>query len=146
MSKKVLFIKNTSINPAPEYKTSGSAGMDLRAAHSCIIQPMTQEIIDTGIHVAIPEGCEGTVRSRSGFSTENQTIITTGIGTIDNDYRGSIKVVLFNLSPEAVIIVEGDRIAQLIISPYEHCTIVPVLDLGEETERGEGGFGSTGVK
>jgi dUTP pyrophosphatase len=134
---------NKSSSPAPEYKTSGSAGMDLRANTSVIIQPMTQEKFGTGIYVHIPEGYEGQVRSRSGFSTDNQTIITTGVGTIDSDYRGEIQIVMFNLSKEPVVIVEGDRVAQLIITPIERVEVVQVSNL-EDTDRGSDGFGSTG--
>lgn len=142
---KPLFILNKSTNPCPEYKTFGASGLDLRASHGGVIKPMTQVIFGTGLHMQIPVGFEGQVRCRSGFSTDNLAILTNGVGTIDSDYRGEVKVALFNLSAEDVVVCEGDRIAQLIIAPYERVEIIPVSEL-EKTERGEKGFGSTGIK
>lgn len=141
--RKSMFVVNKTDNPLPAYETIGSAGMDLRSAENVVIGSMEQRKFGTGIHVQIPEGYEGTVRSRSGFSYNNQTIITTGLGTIDSDYRGEIQIVMFNLSKQDVVIKKGDRVAQLIISPVEQVDIIEVENL-EETSRGSNGFGSTG--
>lgn len=145
MSKIKVRIVNRSINPLPEYATEGSAGMDLRAnlAEAITLKPMERQLIPTGIFVELPEGFEGQVRPRSGLAIKYGLTCLNSPGTIDADYRGEIKVILVNLSQEIQTIQPGDRIAQLIISSYERVKWKEV-DLLEETERNDGGFGHTG--
>jgi dUTP pyrophosphatase len=135
---------NTDI-PLPTYQTNGSAGMDICA---CIDEPITIkpnsiELISTGIAIAVPKGLECQVRSRSGLAAKNSIFVLNSPGTIDSDYRGEIKVILANLGKTDYIINRGDRIAQLIIARYETIEWDIVIEL-DETNRGEGGFGSTG--
>ena len=141
-------MRNESPNPMPEYKTLGSAGMDLRAYLSegyIILQPGQRVSIPTGLHIELPQGYEAQVRSRSGLSIKNGVIVLNAPGTVDSDYRGEICVILMNTGDEEFIIHNGDRIAQLVIAPVVQVEIEPV-DTLDETERGEGGFGHTGVK
>ena len=142
-----LKMKNESLNPMPEYKTPGSAGMDLRAwtEEPIILHGGERELVRTGIFAEIPEGYEGQVRSRSGLAIKNGIIVLNAPGTIDSDYRGEICVELYNTSKFHFIINNGDRIAQLVICPVVQAEIEPV-DTLNETERGGGGFGHTGVK
>ena len=137
-------IVNKSNHRLPEYATVGSAGMDLKAN---ILEPIqlkarSSVIIPTGIYVALPDGCEMQIRGRSGLAFKYD--IVSHLGTLDADYRGEIKVKLFNLSDNDFVINPGDKIAQLVIRRYEKIEWdeVAVLD---ETDRGEGGFGSTGM-
>lgn len=129
----------------PEYKTSGSAGADLRAncASSILLKPMERAAIPTGIRIELPEGYEAQIRPRSGLALEKGITCLNTPGTIDSDYRGEIKVILVNLSNEAVSIHPGDRIAQMVITGYTKAVFSPVQEIGS-TERQEGGFGSTG--
>ena len=140
-------MRNESSNPMPEYKTSGSAGMDLRASLKdyIILRPGERVSVPTGLYAEIPQGYEGQVRSRSGLSIKNGIIVLNAPGTVDSDYRGEICVILMNAGDEEFIIHNGDRIAQLVIAPVVQVEIEPV-DTLDETERGEGGFGHTGVK
>lgn len=131
--------------PLPAYETAGAAGMDLRAA---IAEPVTlapgeRALISTGLRLEIPEGYEGQVRPRSGLAIRHGITLLNTPGTIDSDYRGLVQVVVINLGREAYTIHRGDRIAQLLITPVIRVTLETVEDLSE-TERGEGGFGSTG--
>ncbi len=129
-----------------EYKTSGSAGLDLASSIQIVIDAGEFQLIPTGVFVAIPEGYEGQIRPRSGVALKHGITVLNSPGTIDSDYRDEIKVILVNHSKGAVRIDEGDRIAQLIICKIEQCTIESVEskdDLGT-TER-IGGFGSTGI-
>ena len=138
----------------PAYKTDGAAGMDLCAiedtelipcqvAGSCLIHPAVPKLISTGIALAIPPGYEGQIRPRSGLAAKHGITVLNSPGTIDADYRGEVKVLLINLGQEKVEIKRGDRIAQLVIAKVEQATLLEVVEL-DETERGAGGFGSTG--
>ena len=128
----------------PEYKTSGASGADLKANENCVLQPLERKLVSTGVRVSIPQGFEGQVRARSGLSAKRGLTLINGIGTIDSDYTGEILVSMINLSNESQVINKGDRIAQLVITPAIQGCFVPVENL-EDTERGEGGFGHTGV-
>ena len=131
----------------PTYATDGASGMDLRAFidEPVILQPMERRLIPTGLFVQIPEGYEGQVRARSGLAIKHGIGLINSIGTIDSDYRGELKIPMINFGNESFTINNGDRVAQLVIAAYERVEpiIVSVLD---ETDRGEGGFGHTGVK
>ena len=139
-------IVNKSNNPLPNYQTLGSSGMDLLSNNESeiIIKPMERTLVPTGIFLEIPVGYEGQVRARSGLSIKNGITLVNCVGTIDSDYRGELRVPIINLGSEPFKIVKGDRIAQLIITKYERITWDQV-DTVEETDRGTGGFGSTGV-
>jgi dUTP pyrophosphatase len=131
----------------PAYETSGSAGMDVRAAvpedAPIVLQPGARDMVPTGLSVAIPEGYEIQVRPRSGLAAKHGLTCLNTPGTIDSDYRGEIKVILINLGSEAFTIQRGERIAQLVLAPVTQLGWQQVSELGE-TERGAGGFGSTG--
>lgn len=139
-------IVNTSTNPLPNYQTLGSSGMDLLSNNDepITLNPMERTLVPTGLFVEIPLGYEGQVRARSGLSIKNGITLVNCVGTIDSDYRGELRVPVINLGHEPFTIVKGDRIAQLIITKYERITWTQV-DQIEDTERGAGGFGSTGV-
>ena len=140
-------IINQSTNALPEYATSGSSGMDIRAflQHDVQLQPLQRELIPTGLFIELPEGYEAQVRPRSGLAIKQGITCLNSPGTVDADYRGEIKVILINLSNELVTIHNGDRIAQMVIQKVDQITWLPV-DIINETERGEGGFGHTGKK
>ncbi|HUM52812.1 MAG: dUTP diphosphatase [Chitinophagales bacterium] len=142
-----LKIVNSSDNPLPVYETTGSAGMDLRAQLSepVMLKPLQRALIPTGLFIELPDGYEAQVRPRSGLALKKGVTVLNSPGTIDSDYRGEIKVIMINLSNETTIINTGERIAQMIISKYEKVVLKEVDELNE-TERGEGGFGHTGVK
>lgn len=131
----------------PTYATDGASGMDLRAFidEPVILQPMERSLIPTGLFVQIPEGYEGQVRARSGLAIKHGIGLVNSIGTIDSDYRGELKIPVINFGNESFTINNGDRIAQLVIASYERVTPIVVSEL-DETDRGEGGFGHTGVK
>jgi len=131
----------------PTYATDGASGMDLRAFidEPIILQPMERRLIPTGLFVQIPEGYEGQVRARSGLAIKHGIGLVNSIGTIDSDYRGELKIPVINFGNESFTINNGDRIAQLVIASYERVTPIVVSEL-DETDRGEGGFGHTGVK
>ncbi len=139
-------IINKSENPLPAYSTAGSAGMDLRANISEPIQLRPQEriLIPTGISIELPDGFEGQVRPRSGLALKYGVTVLNSPGTIDTDYTGEIKIILINHSTESYNIKPGDRIAQLVVAPYQRVAW-EVVEVMEETERGGDGFGSTGV-
>ena len=143
----VIQIINKSNNELPEYATSQSAGMDLRAniEKPIILTPLERKLIPTGLHIALPVGYEAQIRPRSGLALKHGITVLNTPGTIDADYRGDIGVILINLSNESFEIKPGERIAQLVIAKYEQISWeqVEVLD---ETERGSGGYGHTGVK
>ena len=132
----------------PRYETSGSAGMDLRAAvaetEPAVLQPGEWRLIPTGLSIALPEGYEAQVRPRSGLAARRGISCVNTPGTVDSDYRGEIKVNLINHGAEPFTIQRGERIAQMVIAPVVQAVWEPVDDLGE-TDRGAGGFGSTGV-
>lgn len=138
---------NKGHHPLPQYATALSAGMDLRANidESITLQPLERQLIPTGLHIALPDGYEAQVRPRSGLALKKGITVLNSPGTIDADYRGEIGVLLINLSQDAFIVNDGDRIAQMVITRHEHGEFVPVETLNE-TERGEGGYGHTGVK
>jgi len=130
----------------PEYETEGSSGMDLKAflADSIRLEPGKRALIPTGISIELPQGYEAQIRARSGISIKHGIGLVNGIGTIDSDYRGEIKVPLINLGDESFIINNGDRIAQMIIASYESVKW-NMVDRLTESPRGEGGFGHTGI-
>lgn len=136
---------NESKNELPMYATEGSAGMDLRAnlENTITIQPFDRVLISTGLKIALPIGYEAQIRPRSGLALKKGITVLNTPGTIDADYRGDIGIILINLGKEAVKIEPGERIAQMIINKYETITWKEVDSL-EKTERGDGGFGSTG--
>ena len=129
---------------APEYATAHAAGMDLRAGIDFELNPMERKLVPTGVRMAIPSGFEGQVRPRSGIAARHGIAVLNSPGTIDADYRGEIQVILVNLGQDAVRFDRGERIAQLVIAPVARARLVVVKSL-EETVRGEGGFGSTGI-
>eukprot|EP00210_Caulerpa_lentillifera_P008968 g8559.t1 len=130
----------------PSYATEGSAGLDLSSAldASFILKPWERMGVPTGIALSLPLGVEGQVRTRSGLALRSGIVVLNSPGTIDSDFRGEIKVILFNASPEPFTVERGMRIAQLVIAPYTRIRWRLVDNL-DATERGEGGFGSTGV-
>lgn len=132
--------------PLPRYQTPGSAGMDLHAAttEEVILAPLGRFMFPTGISMAIPEGYEGQVRPRSGLAAGSGVTVVNAPGTIDSDYRGEIRVALVNVSQEAVVIAPLQRIAQLVIAPVTRAELVEV-DALPTSDRGAGGYGSTGV-
>ena len=140
-------IINKSDNQLPNYETIASAGMDLRAniQESITIKTLERTMIPTGLFIELPIGYEAQVRPRSGLAAKNGITCLNSPGTVDADYRGEIKVILVNLSHDDFTINNGDRIAQMVIAKHERAEFVAVEELSE-TARGEGGFGSTGVK
>lgn len=130
--------------PLPSYETSGSAGMDVRAAEEAVIAPANRALVGTGFAFAIPAGYEIQVRPRSGLALKKGVSIPNTPGTIDSDYRGELKVILINHGAEDFMVQRGDRIAQIIVAPVQRAILMEVADL-DETERGSGGFGSTGI-
>jgi dUTP pyrophosphatase len=139
-------IINTSKHATPNYETEGAAGMDLRANIETAIElkPLERTIVKTGLFIALPIGFEAQVRPRSGLAAKKGITVLNAPGTVDADYRGEIGVILVNLSNETFVINDGERIAQLIIAKHERIKWKEVTVLSE-TERGAGGFGSTGV-
>jgi dUTP pyrophosphatase len=139
-------IVNTSPYPAPEYATPLSAGMDLKAniKEPIVLSSLQRQLVPTGIFIALPEGYEAQVRPRSGLAAKQGISVLNSPGTIDADYRGEIKVILVNLSPEPFRIEPGERIAQMVIARHERVEWEETDSL-DETQRGEGGFGSSGL-
>jgi dUTP pyrophosphatase len=140
-------IINKSVHELPHYETGASAGMDLRAniAESVILAPLARTIVKTGLFMELPVGYEAQVRPRSGLAAKKGITVLNAPGTIDADYRGEVGVILVNLSNEAFVIENGERIAQMVIAKHERAEWEQV-ELLSDTARGEGGFGSTGVK
>lgn len=136
---------NKSDYKLPSYKTEESSGVDLQANIDTAIElkPFDRVLVPTGLFISIPKGYEGQIRGRSGLALKYGISLANGIGTIDSDYRGEIKVILVNMSNKNYIINKGDRIAQFILSKYEKIEFKEVEDLGE-TSRNDGGFGHTG--
>ncbi len=134
--------------PLPSYQTSGSAGMDLRAAipEPLTLAPLQRVPVPTGLRIQLPDGYEGQVRARSGLAFKKGLAVINGPGTIDWDYRGELKVLLTNLDPSPQTIEPGERIAQLVVVPVAQLPVVEVTEVDEDTERGSGGFGSTGTR
>lgn len=140
-------IINHSQHALPHYETTASAGMDLRANLNAplTLQPLERAVVKTGLFIELPIGYEAQVRPRSGLAAKSGITVLNAPGTVDADYRGEIGVILVNLSNTAFIVENGERIAQLVIAKHERAEWTPVAQLSE-TARGEGGFGSTGVK
>ncbi|MEH6701242.1 dUTP diphosphatase [Parasphingorhabdus sp.] len=130
--------------PLPSYETSGSAGMDVRAAEALTIAPGKRGLAGTGFAFAIPEGYEIQVRPRSGLALKKGISIPNSPGTIDSDYRGELKVILINHGEDDFVIQRGDRIAQIVVAPVQRGNLVETDNL-DDTARGSGGFGSTGI-
>jgi dUTP pyrophosphatase len=131
--------------PLPAYATTGAAGMDVVAAEDYELSPGGRHAVATGFAVAIPEGFEIQVRPRSGLALKNGISLPNTPGTIDSDYRGELKIIMINLGAETFAIRRGDRVAQLVVAPVQLATFAEVAEL-DDTARGTGGFGSTGVK
>ena len=129
----------------PNYQTPGAAGMDVRAAEDRMLQPGETALIPTGFAIAVPVGFEAQLRPRSGLALKNGITLLNSPGTIDSDYRGAVGVILTNLGHEPFYVHRGDRVAQMVIAKVERAEWEMVETL-EETERGEGGFGSSGTK
>lgn len=146
MSMQIKII-NKSSHDLPHYETIASAGMDLRAniPEAITLKPLERTIVKTGLFIELPIGFEAQVRPRSGLAAKKGVTVLNAPGTIDADYRGEIGVILVNISNEDFIIENGERIAQLVIAKHERAEWISVENLSE-TSRGEGGFGSTGVK
>ena len=144
MQVKVI---NQSKHTLPAYETKASAGLDVRANLDgpIVLKPLERTLVKTGLFLEIPEGFECQVRSRSGLALKKGISVLNAPGTIDADYRGEVGVILINLSNETFVIEDGERIAQLVFASVEQANWVNVKELSS-TERGEGGFGSTGVK
>jgi dUTP pyrophosphatase len=140
-------IINKSEHPLPNYATLASAGMDLRAnlKSPIVLKSLERALVPTGLFIELPVGSEAQLRPRSGLAFKNGLTVLNSPGTVDADYRGELKVILVNLSREDFVINNGERIAQMIIARHEQAEWVEVQEL-RETERGEGGFGSTGKK
>ena len=138
-------IVNKSPFKLPEYATIHSAGMDMRAnlTESMVIQPLQRVMVPTGVHIQLPDGFEAQIRPRSGLAAKHGIGIVNSPGTIDADYRGEIKIILVNLSNEPFTLNPGERVAQMVIARYEKA-VWKECDSLDESERGEGGFGSTG--
>ena len=139
-------IINKSKNVTPTYSTRNSAGLDLRAntKEEIVLKPMSRRLIKTGLFIQLPEGSEAQIRPRSGLAYKHGITVLNSPGTIDADYRGEIGVLLINLSNEDYTIKNGDRIAQMVIAKYEQAEWLEVNRL-DDSQRGEGGFGSTGI-
>ena len=138
---------NKGHQPLPEYAPVQSAGMDLRSNidEAITLHPMERKLIPTGLHIALPAGFEAQIRPRSGLALKKGITVLNSPGTIDADYRGEVMVLLINFSQEDFVINDGERIAQMVIARHEQADFIEVEAL-DETERGEGGYGHTGVK
>lgn len=147
MEKLSIKLINKSDNSLPAYETPASAGVDLRAHldKALTLKPMERAIVRTGLFIELPEGIEAQVRPRSGLAAKHGITVLNSPGTIDPDYRGEIGVILINLSQEAFTIQPGDRIAQMVLARHLQADFREVEILAE-TQRGRGGFGSTGVQ
>ncbi len=144
MTVKVI---NKGGNPLPEYATALAAGMDVRAdnAEPIVLHPLERALVPTGLYLEIPAGCEIQVRPRSGLAIKKGITVLNSPGTVDADYRGELRVILVNLSNEDFTVERGERIAQIVLAAHERIEWEEVAEL-EASERGTGGFGSTGVK
>jgi dUTP pyrophosphatase len=129
---------------APSYATPGAAGLDLRSTEEVVLCPGERRLVPTGVRLAIPEGYEGQVRGRSGLALRHGIGLVNAPGTIDSDYRGEIGVILINLGAEPVVLPKGERVAQLVIAAVARAELA--IDVLPDTDRGEGGFGSTGLQ
>ena len=140
-------VVNKGHQQLPAYATPQSAGMDLRAniEEPVVLHPMERKLIGTGLHIALPEGYEAQIRPRSGLAVKHGITVLNSPGTVDADYRGEVMVLLINLSDKDFVVNDGERIAQMVIAKHEQGDFIEVEVL-DETERGEGGYGHTGVK
>lgn len=149
ISKTMLNVKviNKGHQPLPAYATSQSAGMDLRANidESIVLHPMERRLVPTGLHIALPQGFEAQIRPRSGLALKHGITVLNTPGTIDADYRGELMVLLINFSDTDFVINDGERIAQMVVARHEQIEFQLVDEL-DDTERGAGGYGHTGVK
>lgn len=147
MNKLDIKVVNRGHQPLPAYATAQSAGMDLRANldESVVLHPLEHRLIPTGLFISLPEGYEAQVRPRSGLAFKHGITVLNAPGTIDADYRGEIGVLLVNLSNTDFVVNDGERIAQMVIARHEQGNFIEVDQL-DETERGTGGYGHTGVK
>lgn len=147
MNKLDIKVVNRGHQPLPAYATAQSAGMDLRANldESIVLHPLEHRLIPTGLFISLPEGYEAQVRPRSGLAFKHGITVLNAPGTIDADYRGEIGVLLVNLSNTDFVVNDGERIAQMVIARHEQGHFIEVDQL-DETERGTGGYGHTGVK
>ncbi|MDU5417809.1 dUTP diphosphatase [Peptoniphilus harei] len=141
-----LKVINKSKHPLPKYETDGSSGMDLRANldENLVLKPLDRVLVPTGLYFEFEKGYEAQVRARSGLALKKGLGLPNGIGTIDSDYRGELKVILINMSRDDVVIEDGDRIAQVVFMKIEIPNIVEVEEISD-TERSDGGFGHTGL-
>lgn len=140
-------VVNKGHQPLPQYATAQSAGMDLRAnlSEPVVLRPLEHRLIPTGLHIALPPGYEAQVRPRSGLALKHGISVLNSPGTIDADYRGEVGVLLVNFSDRDFVVNDGDRIAQMVIARHEQGEWIEAVEL-DATERGEGGYGHTGVK
>lgn len=145
MEVPVHFVVLDHASGPPLYATPDAAGMDLRAAEAFAMAPGERVVVPTGIAMAIPRGFEGQVRPRSGLAARHGVTVLNSPGTIDADYRGEIKIILINHGQESVSFERGERIAQLVLAPVMRADLIEVASL-QETERGDGGFGSSGTR
>jgi len=145
MSPVVIQVINKSNNPLPQYATTGSSGMDIRAflESPVILQPMQRVLVATGLYIELPSGYEAQIRPRSGMALKQGITCLNSPGTIDSDYRGEIKIILINLSDKEQVINPGDRIAQMVIQQVEKCILAESAEINV-TDRSDGGFGHTG--
>lgn len=141
---RVKIKKVSELAVLPEYKTSGASGMDLSSVEEITLNPLERKLVSTGIAIQLDDGFEAQIRPRSGTSIKHGLTLVNCVGTIDSDYTGIIYIPMINLSTEPYTIKIGDRIAQMVISKYSSAKL-EVVDELNETERGEGGFGSTGT-
>ncbi len=146
MSVEIKVVRLHEDTQLPQYQTNGSAGMDLHARldSPLTLGPLERAVVPTGIAIALPEGYEAQIRARSGLSSKHGITMVNGVGTIDSDYRGEVGALVINLSSESFVIEPGMRIAQMIFARYEQVMWGEVAML-DDTERGAGGFGSTGA-
>lgn len=140
-------VVNKGHQPLPQYATAQSAGMDLRAnlSEPVVLRPLEHRLIPTGLHIALPPGYEAQVRPRSGLALKHGISVLNSPGTIDADYRGEVGVLLVNFSDRDFVVNDGERIAQMVIARHEQGEWIESVEL-DATERGEGGYGHTGVK
>ena len=140
-------IINKGHQPLPAFATPQSAGMDLRAniEEPIVLHPMERQLVPTGLFMALPAGYEAQIRPRSGLALKHGITVLNTPGTIDADYRGEIMVLLINFSQQDFVVNDGERIAQMVLAKHEQCDFIKVEEL-DETERGAGGYGHTGVK
>lgn len=143
MKLEILRLAHAADLHLPSYATAGAAGLDLRAAENLTLKPGHRALVATGIAIALPVQFEAQVRPRSGLAVKHGVTVLNAPGTIDSDYRGEIKVPLINHGTEDFVIARGDRIAQMVVAPVAKVTLIEV-DTLDETERGDGGFGSSG--